>query len=180
MPREVLAGMLLLAACLDASREIKEEASGSRLVADWLSAFLSPRVLPFYAALIGLAWTGLMLARPSRVQSSSLAGSSLCGGECGSHAGKTGGSGCVGCGSRQMPSQAPRTAVSIPVPSSTVRSSQPFPPVLQAKMPPVSKQPPDSASSATSNLNQPVPTLPVPKTKSVPVTPAELQKDGNP
>ena len=176
MPREVLAGLLLLAACLDASHELKAEENSSRLVADWLSALISPRVLPFYAALIGLAWTGLMLAAPMRVQPASPAASSLCGAECGSHSAKAGGAGCVGCGSRQAPSQVSRTAVSIPVPSAAVRPAQPLPPVLKAKSPPPGNLPPETEKPATPKLVPPGSAQLVPQTTVSPPTSPEPQK----
>ncbi len=145
MPREVLAGLLLLVACLDAARGLKETEGGSRLVAEWVAALISPQVLPFYAALIGLAWTGLMLVAPMRVQSSPSAVSSYCGGSCGAHGANTAGNGCGGCGSRSTSSQATRPAASIPVPSAAMRQAPSLPPVLQEKLQTPNNTPSDSA-----------------------------------
>lgn len=185
--REVVLGLLLILAALDAGAAVKTTVVAMEQVAAWVAELLSVRVLPFYLAMSALAWVGIPptvtmggSAKASTCQTcASSAAGAMCGAEgrggCGS--GKTGASGSAcGCSSKTAtPVSSPRPLNSAPIPAVSRVMTAPVTVTKPVTRPsPVSPSPVTLPASATAMPAVKVTPPPSPAAVSVPASaPAE-------
>jgi hypothetical protein len=178
--REVVLGLLVILAGLDAGAAVKTTVVAMEQVATWVAELLSVRVLPFYLALSALAWVGI----PPTVKAGGSAKASACQTCASSAAGAMcGAEGRGGCGSSKAGADASACGCSAKAaagkPAPRPLNNVPLPGVSRVVLPAAAAPKPGSTPPTSTSTTQPVPVtppqlLPAPKpaTITVPSAPA--------
>jgi hypothetical protein len=178
--REVVLGLLLILAGLDAGAAVKTTVVAMEQVATWVAELLSVRVLPFYLAMSALAWVGI----PPTIKAGGSAKASACQTCASSAAGAMcGAEGRGGCGSSKAGADASACGCSAKVatgkPAPRPLNNVPLPGVSRVVLPAAAAPNPGSTPPSSTATAQPVPVtppqlLPAPKpaTITIPSAPA--------